>query len=332
MPLAVRPFRIDGLDAELAGRTTAEDWRRILVLRDHPSFLRGLALYGQLIPQYFANNLILNKVVTEAWRFEMLVYTLYLHDKRDAADPRSGLTFANLQRICAIQKCASRGRVFAILGLMQVGGLLRRVRAADDSRVVHLVPSDAFIEIVEGWNHRIFQIIDAIAPEGALAARHKSEPRFGWDMRRRGAESILSGWKLLEPFPEVEHFVSRDGGWMLLLSCVAETILRSEGSHIVPVAVDLQVFGARFGVSRSHLRRLLESAHQAGLLEAPPRNGAHILLSHRLVASFIACMASELGNYRLWAQSSFPAGDHSPASFQHGIELPHSDKAGLYGI
>jgi hypothetical protein len=326
------PFRMNELDAELAGRTTPAEWDRILVLRDHPNFLRGLARYGELMPPYFANNVILNKVVTEAWRFEMLVYTLYLHDIRDPADASTGLTSTNLQRICAEQKCASRGRVLAILGLMQISGYLRRVRAETDRRTVHLIPSEAFIGIVEGWNNRIFRIIDAIVPEGALAHRHNSGPRFGWDMRRRGAEALLAGWKLLDPFPEVEHFVTRDGGWMLLLSCVAEALRRGEGTHIAPVSVDLKAFGARFGVSRSHLRRLLESAFDAGLLEAPPRNGAHVLLSRRLVAAFIACMASELGNYRLWALAANQPGDHSASRRGTGLKPRRAGNQPMLGM
>jgi hypothetical protein len=298
MSLLSTPFRLDGFDAELSSRTTAEEWQRILVLRNHPDFLKGLARYGELIPDYFSNNIILNRVVTEAWRFEMLVYCLHLYDTRDPVDPRSGLTVANLQRICARQQCASRGRVLAILGIMRLGGYLRRIKSARDSRVVQLEPSEGFVGVVEGWNRRIFEIIDAIAPEGELARRHAVHPRFGWEMRRRGAEAVLAGWKLLDPFPEVNHFVSRDGGWMLLLTCVAKALEQGGRRDIASVSLDLKIFGARFGVSRSHLRRVLESAFAEGLLDAPPRNGADIRLSGKLVASFLACMASELGFYR----------------------------------
>ncbi len=298
MSLLSTPFRLDGFDAELASRTSPEEWQRIFVLRNHPGFLNGLVRYGELIPEYFSNNIILNKVVTEAWRFEMLVYCLHLYDTRDPEDPRSGLTVANLQRICARQQCASRGRVLAILGIMRLGGYLRRIKSPRDSRVVQLEPSEGFIAVVEGWNRRIFEIIDAIAPDGELAHRHAIHPRFGWDMRRRGAEAVLAGWKMLDPFPEVNHFVQRDGGWMLLLTCVAKALEESGGSAIAPVTIDLKTFGARFGVSRSHLRRLLEAAYAEGLLDAPPRNGADIRLSGKLAASFLACMASELGFYR----------------------------------
>ena len=297
-------FDIACLDATIARRTTPTEWSRIRVLRDHPRLLDGLFAYGALMPDFFADNLILNRVVTEAWRFEMLVYALHLYDTRDPADPHTGLTVGRLQSVCAAQNVASPGRVAAILGIMQMAGYLKRRRSQIDSRIVHLEPSPAFVAIVEGWNRAILRIIDAIAPEDGLASCHAAHPRLGWEMRRRGAVVVLSGWKLLDPFPEVAHFVSRDGGWMLLLRCVALALAPSRGAAIAPVALAIDPFGKTFGVSRSHLRRVLESAHEAGLLRAPPRNGANIVLAPELVASFLGCMASELGHYRAWAQAA----------------------------
>ena len=293
-------FALDCFDAEMSRRTSAKDWNRILNMRNNSRFSEALPTYHRLISAYFADNIVLNRVVTEAWRFEMLVYTLYLHDQRQARDPRSGLTLSNLQRICAQQNCASSGRVFAIVGIMRVGGYLQKQKSARDSRVMQLQPSDKFIEIVEGWNRRIFEIIDTVYPLQSLVQHHTAHPRFGWEMRRRGAEHMLKGWKLLDPFPEVAFFVSSDGGWMLLLHCVVESF-KSDRKKLAPVSLDLVEFGRKFGVSRSHLRRLLESAHSEGLFNAPPRNGANIQLAPHLVASFLSCMASELDNYREWA-------------------------------
>lgn len=299
-------FRLDCLDGVLAKRMSAEEWQRILVLRDHPHFLDGLFRYQALMPTYFANNLILNRVVTEAWRFEMLVYTLHLHETRDPSDPRTGLTVGRLQAICAQQGIASAGRVTAILGIMQLGGYVVRRRSVLDSRIIHLEPSPGFLAIVEGWNRTICRIIDAISPKDGLAASHAADPRFGREMRRRGAEVLLEGWKLLDPFPEAAHFICRDGGWMLLLHCVASALAPSCGRMIDATSINLGAFGKSFGVSRTHLRRLLETAHAAGLLLEPPRNGTHIVLAPALVAAFLACMASELGYYRAWAIAAQP--------------------------
>ncbi len=195
----------------------------------------------------------------------------------------------------------SPGGVTAFIGLMLFAGYLRRHRSDQDKRVVHLVPTEKFIAIVEGWNVAILRCIDAIIPEDALAQCHAAQHRFGWNMRECGAQVLLAGWKPLDPFPEAKRFIVSHGGFMLLLRVVAETIGQGEGRSIVPVAVDLSTFGKRFGVSRTHLRRLLETAHEQNLLDASPRNGSHIRASPRLIASFVSWMASELGNYRLWA-------------------------------
>lgn len=290
-------FPIECFDAVLRPRMTPAEWTRVCALRNHPRFPLALATYDALMPDYFADNLILNKIVTEAWRFEMLVYTLYLGER----DEPPVLTVSGLQKICSEQNCASPGRVMAILGIMNLGGYLSRQKSVHDKRIKILAPTKGFLKIVEGWNQIIFQIIDAVHPEDQLARGHAAIPCFGRDMRQRGAQTLLAGWKLLDPFPEVFQFVSKDGGWMLLLHCASRALAGWDGDTLAPVSVDLRAFGARFGVSRSHLRRILESAHEAGLLIAPPSNGSDIRLSNELVASFMTCMASELGNYRLWA-------------------------------
>ncbi|MBX9845662.1 MAG: hypothetical protein K2Z80_28040 [Xanthobacteraceae bacterium] len=293
-------LRLDGFDHEFAARTTEQDWRRILVLRDHPRMLDGVLSYDALIPDYFADNVILNRVVIELRRFQMIVYTLHLHDTRAPDDPRSGLTHSRLQKLALAHDLASPGGVTTFMGLMLLAGYLRRKRSREDRRVVHYEPTEKFIGIVEGWNVAILRSIDAIDPDARLEQCHAAHPRFGWTMREHGAQSLLAGWKPLDPFPEAYHFISSQGGFMLLLRIVAETIRQGGRREIVPVSVDLAPFGKRFGVSRSQLRQLLVSAHERGLLNAPPKNGTHILASPRLIASFVNWQASELGHYRLW--------------------------------
>jgi hypothetical protein len=291
-------FSIDCFDATLRARAGETEWARLSDMRDRPDFLNALKAYSRLMQPFFANKIILNKIVTEAWRFEMLVYTLYLYDCRDLDDPRSGLTVSNLERVCSMMNCASPGRVRAILGIMRLGGYLRRIRSEDDSRVVQLEPTAQFIDIVEGWNNRIFQISDSVFAKDGLADTHRQNSRLGWEMRGRGCEAVMAGWKLLDPFPEVYHFVSSDGGWMLLLHCAAVALRLGDDKVIMPVSVDLKTFGAKYGVSRSHLRRLLESAYKVGLLRAPPRNGSNIILTKELLASYLSCMAAEISFYR----------------------------------
>jgi len=229
----------------------------------------------------------------------MLVYALHLHDTAVDGDPATRLTLSRLQKLCHKHELASPHTVAVFLGLMVVAGYLQRKRSKLDKRTVHLAPSAGFVATVERWNRIIVEAIDAIAPEGLLAQAHATQPRFGWDMRAHGAEVLLAGWKPLEPFPEVAHFLEAHGGWMLMTQCVAQTMRQGGGTAIVPVAIDLAGEARRFGGSRTHMRRLLEHAHANGLLQAAPRNGGDVHLSPRLLAAWLTAQASELATYRL---------------------------------
>ena len=129
-------FSLSCFDHVLEPRTSKIEWARLIHMRQQPGFLNALKAYSRLMQPYFSNRVILNKVVTEAWRFEILVYSLYLYGQRDRHDSRSGLTATNLERICSTMNCASPGRVYAILGMMRLGGFLRRIRCDDDNRIV----------------------------------------------------------------------------------------------------------------------------------------------------------------------------------------------------
>jgi hypothetical protein len=292
------PIRLDRHDAIFSARTTGAEWQRILEVRDQPRYLDGVVRYDEMLPDLFGNNIILSKAVTEISRFKMIVVSLHLYDTADPDDPTTGLTLSRLQKLCKQHGFASSTGVATFLGLLLVAGYLERQRSACDTRIVHLVPTPKFIAIVERWNRAMLLSLDAIEPEGGLARLHEIHPRFGWDVRKGSAEFLLGGWKPLEPFPEVVHFLDCTGGWMLLCRVVATMFRDTDRSQIVPVDVDLAAFGNTFGVSRTNLRRMLESAHDKGLLAAAPRNGRHILLSQLLLDACMGAQASELATYR----------------------------------
>ena len=285
-------------DALFASRTSPGEWTRIAAFRDHPAFLDGVRRHENVMQPFFAHNLILNRVVTEVWRFQILVILLYQHDIRDARDPRTGLTITNLQRSCARLDLASPGRVHAFLNIMKLGGYLVAARSPIDSRVVHLEPTPRFMAIVEEWNDQIFAAIDAAVPEGALTGLRARHPELGRHMRTSGAEGLIAGWDPLGPFPEVFHFASSDGGWLMMEHLVLRAMRPDNRIRIEPVALNMRATARQFGGSRSNLIRMLEAGYELGLLELPPRGGSCILLSSRMTCAFLAFMASFLGYFQ----------------------------------
>lgn len=280
--------------ARIAAQPASISWAAIRALRDSPTFIDAVRQYDAISGPFYANQFILNKVVPEARRFQMIVFLLHLHDTRDWSDPRSGLTLANFQRVCARLGLASAGRAMAFLNIMRVGGYLARRKSEADGRIVHLEPTPRFIATVEQWNDGIFTLIDTAMPSAGLIMTRARWPALGREMRRHSAEKLLAGWKPLAAFPEVEHFAARDGGWMLLARAAAMTLSVPSGA---PVTIDLVAFGKEFGASRTQLRRILESAHKVGLIDAPPQNGKEVRLTPLLISAFHTWLASYLASY-----------------------------------
>lgn len=286
-------------DALFSSRTSPEDWARIAAFRDSASFLDGVRRHEGVMQPFFAHNIVLNRVVTEVWRFQILVFALYLHDTLNPLDPRSGLTVSNLQKICTRLNLASPGRVYAFLNIMKVGGYLASARSRVDSRVVRLEPTARFVTIVEEWNDNIFASIDAAIPQSGLVALGAKHVELDRGMRTSGAEGLLDGWLPLDPFPEIFHFASTDGGWLLMEYVVLCSARVGSTIRIEPVELDLRTIAKQFGGSRSNLLRLLESSYELGLLDAPPRGGRYVLMSSRMVCAFLCFMASFLGYFEL---------------------------------
>ncbi|UVO55324.1 hypothetical protein [Sphingomonas sp. SUN039] len=321
-------WQLDEFDALFAARVGSRpvgiEWPEILAFRNAPTFLDVVLRYDAISGPFYGNHFILNKVVPEAWRFQMIVFLLHLHDTRDPADPRGGLTLANFQRVCATLGLASAGRAFAFLNIMRVGGYLARDLADADRRIVRLEPTPHFVETVEQWNDGIFELIDTAMPTAGLVAARAQVPGLGRMMRQGGAEKLLAGWQPLGAFPEVEHFAARDGGWMLLARAMALALRQDDGT---PVTIDLIAFGKEFGTSRTQLRRILESAHAAGLLLAPPQNGSNICPSPKLACAFVTWLASYLASYCESATAALATGGVAQPSYPNNEESAVSRNA-----
>jgi DNA-binding MarR family transcriptional regulator len=285
-------------DDLFASRTSAEEWERIAAFRNLPNILHGIARHEGAMQPFFAHNLFLNKVATETYRFQILVFMLYLHTTRDPNDPHSGLTLGNLQKICTQLKLASPGRVYAYLNIMKLAGYVSSERSPLDARIVQLTPTERFMAIVEEWNDNIFDAIYAADPDANLPELRNIYPDLGTHMRTNGAEGLLAGWQPLQPFPEVDHFASCDGGWLMMEYVVARQMGADGIVRKVPVDLQIRRSARRFGGSRTNLLRVLESGFQQGLLDEPPLGGQRVIFSARMTCAFIAFIASFLGNFR----------------------------------
>lgn len=247
--------------------------------------------YDRLFSVRFLANPLLDSAFREAWRFQILVFAIHLHETRAIDDPRAGLTIGRSQALLAGRGIASPGRMAAILKQMEQAGYLLAAPSPTDRRITLLSPSPDLQDAIALWESAIFALIDMVAVADPLAPPPRA-PGSGKAMRAEIAKARLAGWNPFLDFPKLAFFATRDGGWRLISRLAALASADKAMLRKGIVRIDLQDFARSAGASRSTLRRLLEEAWQAGLLDAPPRNGRHIVPSKLLTSEFRRWLAS----------------------------------------
>jgi len=82
--------------------------------------------------------------------------------------------------------------------------------------------------------------------------------------------------------PDMLMFFEHAGGFMIVAALFQAAFATGEPSH---AAVPYNDVGERFGVSRTHVRRLLGFAEEAGLVKLHARGGHRVEILPRLWAS-----------------------------------------------
>lgn len=120
----------------------------------------------------------------------------------------------------------------------------------------------------------------------------KTRPSSSVTTARR-AGSIFGGGRIPEIIPAIRLFMGRDAAYMILLR-----LWISDPSGAVPprqpVALPYGEVGKRFGVSRAHVRKIMEAAQAKGYLERQAEGGQAIRVLPPLVELFEECLALQL--------------------------------------
>jgi hypothetical protein len=264
------------------------------VLAAHPRFDEAIRLVAAGTVRLHRGNRLLNTLVSDRGRFVIGYLAVYLHHfgGNDGQDP--GLTVSRMRALCVEQKLCSGNRAEAVLALMRLVGYLAAAPASADRRVRLLVPTDRLISSLhERWANQ-FEAMRRVLPEGdrALAALHR--PEFTPAFVRQLSLHFLAGFRLMHQAPDLELFMERDAGIVVLLDLALAGPPAGFFPPEDPIPVSISAMASRFGVSRSHVRKLLRDAGDAGLIHRLDADGSHVGLSPRLVGAVRDFLAAVL--------------------------------------
>ncbi len=223
----------------------------------------------------YEGNHLFNRLILEEGRFLCYLAVLAIHARQDITQPATWLTLGRLQREVTDLGIASRNRVEAQVSCLRKYGFLSQQPHASDRRVRLLVPSNALLArdarvlglLMEGLSS--FGLSPTEGRKGTPdAALHKG-------MRRATLAHLPDISRLIRRHLPLAPFFAHDCGYMIML-----LILRGaqENDGFV-VTTGYQRLATQTGVSRTHVRRIVEAARDGGLVETDARGGHDIKLT-----------------------------------------------------
>jgi DNA-binding MarR family transcriptional regulator len=251
-------------------------------LRANPRFAQALRHTHEGLIGLYDGNRVLNALLNDRGRARMGFLALSLHWSRRVGDPTSGLTVSRLKEICVAQKYCSAGRAEAMIALMRMFGYLEPAPNPHDRRLKVLVPTEKMIAIHVARLRYQFEGMAMLLEEGDLGLRALGNPDFLPRFIRHLAQRNFAGLRVLDPTPELILFAERNSGMMVLFSLLLEPDDDTSKLSVSGLA-------RRFGVSRVHVRKLLNDAARDGLVRRESDEKLVVLpLLRQLGESFVA--------------------------------------------
>ena len=186
-------------------------------LRAHPNFPNAIRTLGSGMLALYRGNRLLNMLINDRGRMVIGYLSLYLHEGGVPDGRGSGFGVGQLKALCAAAGLASPGRTAAMLALMRMSGHIASASAADDKRRHILVPT----EKLRAAHRDRWECVVARCVRSALTPQRPSisdEPEFVAAYVRVTADHFLAGFRMTEMAPDMELFLDRNAGLMVLFS------------------------------------------------------------------------------------------------------------------
>jgi DNA-binding MarR family transcriptional regulator len=246
----------------------------------------------------------LNRLLLEASRTVLLAMIMCLHARHDEADRATWPTLRLVADSMAEHALASPSRVHdLVLQLVRAGYLEQRV-APQDRRVRLLIPTGRMIAQDQDFlvsHHLPLQIM---FPQPGYALIMTRDPAFQLKQRLVSRDLFALGAKILASNPIMMLFQGRDAGVMILIKMIQ---MAGPQSGTEPLRISYSDLGGRFGVSRTHVRKLLEAAEELDLVRLTKGSGRFVELLPPVVQAFDRLVADAMSGFDLCYQLALRA-------------------------
>jgi len=259
----------------------------------HPRFGAARAAFVEALLGLYEGDAFLNRLLIEAGRQVTFNMIVALHCRHDETEPATWPTMRLLKQELKPFGLSER-RIDDLVIRLAHFGLLELRRSARDRRVRILTPTPAMMSLDHDWLAAHYLPLHIMFPEPGYGPVIERDDAFQRRHRVVALGFSGRGMEIMAGNPAMLLFLSRDAGAMILVKLVqmASTARDAEGLSYADI-------GVRFGVSRTHVRTLLQDAERNGDVSLSGRGGKFVELRPSILQAFDRFVADSMSGHDL---------------------------------
>jgi DNA-binding MarR family transcriptional regulator len=262
----------------------------------HPRFPAARTEFVEAVLGLYEGDAFLNRLLLEAARqitFNMIVSLYFGYDETDRD---TWPTMQALKKQMTAFGLSSPRRIEDLVARLVQSGYLETLISQRDGRVRILTPTAKMISLDQDWLTALYRPLQVMFPDPGYSEVIDRDPVFQRTQRLVALGFSAHGSEILAGNPDIMLFMNRDAGMTILTKFVQ--MLDAAGGDAVE-KLSYSDIGARFGVSRTHVRTMLQDAERAGLVALSGHGGRLVELKPAVLTAFDRFIADSMSGHDL---------------------------------
>jgi hypothetical protein len=260
----------------------------------HPRFAAARAAFIDAVLASHEGDQFLSRLMVETMRQVTFNMIVSLHLRHDETDRATWPTPRRLKDELKMFGLASERRIDALVARLIHFGYVESHASQQDGRVRILYPTAKMMARDAEWLAYHYVPLHVMFPDPGYREPMARDPAFQRAQRLVSLDFSAKGAEIVAGNPAVMRFMHRDAGMLVLIKLVQ--LSTAAGSAEGLSYADI---GARFGVSRTHVRSLLEDAAQYGDVSLSGPGGRLVELKPSILQAFDRFLAEAMSGHDL---------------------------------
>jgi hypothetical protein len=250
----------------------------------HPRLPEARKAYLDRFLEVYGGDPFLVRLLIESGRFMVYFHVAVLDAGHDPARRETWPTIGLLKQNLAALGMASGRHVDQLIARLCAVGFLELRPSEHDRRVRLLRPTEKLHAHDRDWLVAHYLPLTILFPQHDYGLVMRRDPQFQTVHRRTAAQFAELGRRMLAlTGPDMLLFFDRAAGVPVIMALLQAAIATGDGPQS---AVSYADVGDRFGVSRTHVRKLLVAAEELGLVKLQGRGGRRVEILPKLWSSW----------------------------------------------